>query len=276
MDDHTLQASYSKEKRKRAFGIAATVTSGIATTVVPIMAIPTAFAAYKTYKYNKTKRALEASHPELTETSATESFNSNVRQVTRHFSRGSIGLIFASAMTPVLPHFLLPAGVNVYILHRAEKDRKQLESQMHKHGFRVRKRDVARGVSQVVLEKAILIPITLGHDDLLLAFPSTALNDAGFLHKGLLEAGPIGAINDAINAPVEMVQEALDIETSGDRLEAVQNYDIDSGGWHQDVPVVALNVTIGGSTAAAVDCFVDRPLEYKDGKLHMIPEEKKQ
>ncbi|KAJ4349629.1 uncharacterized protein N0V89_008245 [Didymosphaeria variabile] len=234
------------------------------------MAIPSAIGAYKTHKHHKAKRLLEAQHPGLMQKTNDDTFNANVRQVMRHYSRGSIGLISASVLAPVLPHMVLPAGINVYILHRAGKDREELAQQMHSKGFRVRKRDLARGLARVVIEKAILIPMTLGHDDLLIAFPAAAISDSGLLHADLLNVDGIHEFNEAVNEPVEQIQEALGIQTAEERLENVQHLSPDTGGWHENAGVLASNVVIAGSAAAAVEWVVDRPLEYRDEKIRKI------
>ncbi|KAF1972702.1 hypothetical protein BU23DRAFT_554892 [Bimuria novae-zelandiae CBS 107.79] len=273
--DADIKSAHTTSRRKRALHATATGFSLALTPVAPFMAIPSAIGAYKTHKHHKAKRLLEAQHPELTQPSNNDKFNANVRHVTRHFSRGSIGLVSASVLSPMLPHMVLPAGINVYILHKAEKDRKQLAAQMVGRGFRVRKRDVARGLTRVMIEKAIIIPITLGHDDLLLAFPTAAFSDGGMLHESLLRVDGIQEFNEAVNAPVEQLQEVLGIQTAEERLEAVQNYNADTGGWHEDAGMVASNVVIAGSAAAAVEWVVDRPLEYRDGKLQeILPSEK--
>ncbi|KAL1610486.1 hypothetical protein SLS60_002154 [Paraconiothyrium brasiliense] len=270
------RAAHTRSRRHRALHATATGFSLALTPVAPFMAIPSVVGAYKTHKHHKAKRLLEAQHPEVTQKTNDDTFNANVRQVMRHYSRGSIGLVSASVLAPVLPHMVLPAGMNVYILHRAEKDRKELAQQMHSKGFRVRKRDLARGLTRVVIEKAILIPMTLGHDDLLIAFPAAAFSDGGLLHADLLNVEGIHEFNEAVNAPVEQIQEALGIQTSEERLEDVQHFNPDTGGWHEDAGVVASNVVIAGSAAAAVEWVVDRPLEYKDGKIQQIAMEEKE
>ncbi|KAJ4290968.1 hypothetical protein N0V90_010164 [Kalmusia sp. IMI 367209] len=255
--DPNIQAAYSKSRHKRAFGAAVTGFSALLTPVMPIMAVPTVVAAYKTHKHHKNKRLLESEHPELKKPSDQDKFNANVRQVTRHISRGSIGLVSASVLAPVLPHIVLPAGINVYILHRAEKDRKELAQQMNGRGLRIRKRDVARGLGRVMLEKSDSHPDHAG--------------DTGLLHEALVDTSGIQDFNEVVNAPVEAIQEALGIETAEERLEDIQNYNLDAGGWHEDAGLLASNVVITGSAAAAVEWVVDRPLEYRDGKLQELP-----
>lgn len=246
------------------------------TPVLPFMAIPSAIGAYKTHKYNKAKELIESQHPEVTRSPDDEIFNANVRKVARHYSRGSIGLSFSTALAPFLPHMVLPAGVSAYVLHKAEKDRQQLSQQMVANGFRIRKRDVTAAMAQVVLEKMILIPITLGHDDLVLAFSQTAISQLGELHQSLIDIPVIHQVNELVNAPVERVQESLHIETSVERLEIRDSAGVNIGGWQDPPGILARNVLIGGGVAASVDWVTCRPLEYKDGRLYEIPPNKVQ
>jgi hypothetical protein len=162
---------------------------------------------------------------------------------------------------------LVPGAVNVYLLHRAEKERRELAQFMQeKKGCRVRKRDVARGVARVIIEKAIIVPITLGHDDFVLAIPSAFIEPSSSLlagHGALVDIPVIHEINEVVNKPVEAVQEALGIQTADERLKDV----VDAGGWHESPAALVTDVVIAGSTAAVVEYVVDRPLEGRDGKL---------
>jgi hypothetical protein len=266
-----IQAQHSKAKTKRAVHAASTGFSLALTPILPFMAVPAGYSAYKTYKHHKRIHSLQPSlpAPDL----QTHTFNADVRQVTRHFSRGSLGLIIAGALAPVLPHMLVPAGINVYILHRAEKDRKELAKVMEEKGCRVRKRDVARGISRVVIEKAIIIPITLGHEDFLLAVPSALFDPSSSLltgHEALVEIPGIHQVNEVVNAPVEAVQEALGIPTAEERWDDVANYNVDTGGWHESAEVIVTDIVIAGSTAAAVEYAIDRPLEPRGGRIQSV------
>ena len=271
VDTTDVKSQHSKAKTKRAVHAASTGFSLALTPVLPFMAVPAGFSAYKTYKHNKRLHTLQNSLP--APDSQTQNFNADVRKVTRHLSRGSLGLLIASALAPVLPHMLAPAGINVYILHRAEKDRKELAKFMEEKGCRVRRRDVARGISRVVIEKAIIIPITLGHDDFLLAVPSALFDSSSSLltgHEALVEIPGIHEINEAVNAPVEEVQEALGVPTAEERWDDVANFNVDAGGWNESPEVIVTDVLFAGTAAAAVEYAIDRPLEHKDGKIQSV------
>ncbi|PSN71222.1 hypothetical protein BS50DRAFT_673835 [Corynespora cassiicola Philippines] len=277
-NNNSPATDFKTAKRKRNFAATGAVLSTALATVAPIMALPAGYAAYKTYKHHRNKRSIEEEHPELVDTSNVDKFNANVRQVTRHFSRGFIGLSIAGSLSPVLPHMVLPAGMNVYILHRAEKDRKDLVQQMEAMqqngtvGLRIRKRDVARGVARVTCEKMVLVPMTLGHDDLVLAFPMMESATEGLMHAELVATEGFHEFNELANAPVAETQEELGILTSEQRLEIIEDYGVDIGGWNEAPAVVAENVVIAGTAAAAVEYAIDRPMELKNGKLQDIDE----
>jgi hypothetical protein len=262
-----------KAKTHRGWHAASTSLSLALTPVLPFMAVPAGISAYKTYKHHKTHKALQPTlqaSPQHASAQQVQQFNGDVRRITRHYSRGSLGFVIASALAPVLPHMVVPGALNVYILRRAEKDRRELAQFMQSKGCRVRKRDVARGITRVVIEKAILVPITLGHDDFLLAVPSAVIDPSSSLltgHESLVTLPGIHEINEAVNAPVEAVQEALGIPTAEERWEDVVNYNVDAGGWHESPEVIVTDILFAGTTAAAVEYVVDRPLEGRDGEI---------
>jgi len=165
---------------------------------------------------------------------------------------------------------VLPAGMNLYLFHKAKEDWKELSAQMKKKGATVRKRDVVRGIGRALVEKAILVPITLGHDDFLLAVPQGSGMTLLAEHKALLDVPGIGEANKLIQAPVEGFQHELHIQTSDERLADIAQGKVDIGGWSAPAKDIAANVGIAGTVAAATEYIVDRPLEYKEGKLQSV------
>lgn len=200
----------------------------------------------------------------------TQSINSDVRQVTRHFIRSTVGGTLAASMSHVLPHMVLPAGINVYLFKKAKDEWRRLHEYMKERRATVRKRDVARGVGRALVEKAILVPITLGHDDLLLAVPQGSLSTALMAHEALLTVPGIDEANKLIQALVEIFQQDHDIPTADERLYDMKQDIVDMGGWNAPAKDLAANVGITGSIAATTDYVLDRPLEYREGRLRSL------
>ncbi|KAK7180507.1 hypothetical protein DPSP01_006114 [Paraphaeosphaeria sporulosa] len=221
-------------------------------------------------KAKKHHREKEARKQNALTAAETQSINSDVRQVTRHFTRSTVGGTLAASLSHVLPHMVLPAGMNVYLFKRAKDDWRKLNAYMKEKGATVRKRDVARGIGRALVEKAILVPITLGHDDFLLAVPQGTMSTAVAAHAALLEVPGIGEANKLIQAPVEIFQQDHHIPTADERLEDMKQGLVDMGGWNAPAKDLAANVGIAGTLAAATEYLVDRPLEYREGKLQSV------
>ncbi|KAF2437545.1 hypothetical protein P171DRAFT_491886 [Karstenula rhodostoma CBS 690.94] len=148
---------------------------------------------------------------------------------------------------------VLPAGMNLYLFKKAKDDWRTLNAYMKEKGATVRKRDVARGIGRALVEKAMLVPITLGHDDFLLAMPQGSMTTALAGHQALLEVPGIGEANKLIQAPVEIFQQDHHILTSDERLEAISRGMVDMGGWDAPAKDIAANVGIAGTIAAATE-----------------------
>lgn len=221
-------------------------------------------------KAKKHHREKEARKQYALSAAETQSINSDVRQVTRHFTRSTVGGTLAASLSHVLPHMVLPAGMNVYLFKKAKDDWRILNAHMEEMGATVRKRDLVRGVGRALVEKAILVSITLGHDDFLLAVPQGSMTMALAAHEALLEVPGIGEANKLIQAPVEIFQQDHQIPTSDERLEDVKHGLVDLGGWNAPAKEIAVNMGIAGTIAAATEYVVDRPLEYREGKLQSV------
>ncbi|CAI6338357.1 unnamed protein product [Periconia digitata] len=225
-------------------------------------------AVRKVRKHHHEKEARKYSS-QLT-AAETQSVNADVRQVTRHFTRSIAGEAIAGPLSFVLPHMTLPAGINLYIFRKARQDWKQLSAHMRAKGATVRKRDVARGIGRALVEKAVLVPITLGHDDFLLAVPQGEGSSLLEGHEALLNVPLIGGVNSLVQAPVEGFQHELGIQTSEERVAGEAHGVVDIGGWSAPAKDIAADVGIVGTVAAATEYVIDRPLEYREGRLQSV------
>ncbi|KAF2734230.1 hypothetical protein EJ04DRAFT_512608 [Polyplosphaeria fusca] len=192
-------------------------------------------------------------------------FNKSYRQVKRRQARGVLGATTSTLMTPVLPYMAAPAGVAVYAVHKADKARDQLAEQ-EKLGFRPRKRDALRAVTQAGVEKMILIPLTLGHDEWVLGAHALGASydaSATVAHEALTHVPILGDINEAVNIPMDAIQGEVGLENAGERIQDIAQTGVDAGGWH-DAGMDPGAFVAAGATAAAVEYVVDRPFAYPD------------
>ncbi|KAI9690657.1 MAG: hypothetical protein M1820_009937 [Bogoriella megaspora] len=185
-----------------------------------------------------------------------EEFNKYYRQNVRQQTRGVLGLGISGAMATVLPYMALPTAAAGYSVYRADKARDKL-AEYEKLGFKTRKRDVVSGLSRGAAEKLALSFLLMGHDDLLLLNQTYGAEHLTEAHSELLQAGPIGDINEAINEPVQDVQQEYGVATAEERLGWFPYGGEAVAGWHG--MNVAEDVVAAGVTAAAVEFAVNRP-----------------
>lgn len=197
-----------------------------------------------------------------------ERFNSAYRQVIRRRARGAIGATVSGFLTPALPYMAIPAGVGIYAVDKADDAREALRA-LEAQGFKPRKRDLIRGTLRATAEKAILTPLTLGHDEILLAGYGGVVDynvDDIARDHWIVAEGIEGTsdINHGVNAPINGAQELFHVEGGNERLAEIQATGVDSGGWHEAPATVAANVVGVGAVAGAVEYAVDRPFGYRD------------
>jgi hypothetical protein len=195
------------------------------------------------------------------------SFNTAYRQVIRRRTRSILGLTTSTLLTPLLPYMLIPALIAARSIRKANAARRELAT-MEAQGYRRRKRDILRGIVHASVERAILLPLTMGHDEVALAGMAVGASyDTSFIvaHEALTHVPVLGDFNELVNIPVDGVQEEVGLEGADQRLDDVAMTGLDYGGWH-DGGLDPGSFVAAGATAAVVEYVVDGPFAYQDAR----------
>ncbi|KAF4448167.1 hypothetical protein F53441_8402 [Fusarium austroafricanum] len=205
------------------------------------------------------------------------------RQLCRNITREGLGACLSGILAVTLPWLLLSSIVSVFSLVNNIKVLKNLKQVMRELGFHVKKREIAKGITEGALTKLGSTIITLGHDDLISATGTVSswLKHAGsYIAEHLSSPLPTGwtfnpqRIID-IDAAYRMSHTTLQNTTSLANWPTEEALDLTNTGtgeqkalgWSQDGGDLAKEVLVVGAVQAASSKVADILLEKPYDKV---------